>query len=981
MRFVLRRLRKQTVFALACAHLCAAMLLISGAGAEEKTSPKIMARVFEIARQRFFYKSEADFPEMLKKGLNNLETNIDEVLVDWPEEGRKFELVVGQNKKSFRYRDPRSWNDLEKISSQAFSFVHKNADSGEKNGGDIEYAMVNGMFSAVDRHTRIIPPREYKEFKVETEGSFTGLGIVISSRKGWITVVSPIEDTPAYRAGMKSGDKIVQIENESTVNMSIEEAVSKLRGPKGKPVNIRILRDSLTKPKLLTIVRDVIKIESVEEHLFSDGILYLKIKNFQRNTTESAVEALIKRKKKERLTGIILDFRDNPGGLLNQAAEISDLFLKYGTVFSVKKGDEINPYPASGRSRFELREKTVVLVNSGSASASEIVTGALKENDRALTMGTKTFGKGSIQDIVELSDGSAFKLTIAKYLIPGDISIHKVGITPDIFIEEVDFSEDMAIYKTPEFEFRLEQYRKDYIDDKMHREPEPPSYAFKILNESLTREYDEDDDDLPRNPDKKEKRKNWEKDPLILAARRIITESKGVDRSDMLQTASRVLESIREEENGRIKEKLEEFKVDWSDDGKKTEGEIKKANLKVTISPESRVFKAGEEAELQIKVENLGGDPVYKLTAVTDSENFLFDGREFIFGKISPGENAGWKSGVEIPKNARARDDECVIRFFDSSGKEVFSQTFTVAVEERNMPAISYNYEIVDDGRFGSKGNGDGRISADETITLLFRIKNTGLGVSEDLGLYLKNKSGEKLFLEKAIEEIGEIKPGEEEDVAMRFHFEKGEGDEIPEEAEFELMANDFESGFSAIYGITVPIEKGEEFSGKRGSVKIPEDTEILGGGFDGAVPVFLAKAGSSYRVRGNAGEWLKIKTGRKRAGWIKTALTSPLESGRPRPGLKYEFEGSPVISIDKHVSVTDKNEIEISGTVKDMEMVVNISFFNNDDKIHIINSREKERSFSFTVPLEDGINEMKITAKDTSDLETVRTFYVRKKI
>ncbi len=961
---------------IAVAVLCAVALIPFTVKAEEASSPKIMGAVFEIVKNKFVHKSTVDFQKMLKQGLDHLEIKIDEVLVDWPEEG-VFDIVVGEKKKSFRYEEPKTWEDLRKISGEAFSFVHTNARKKEKSDGRIEYTMVNGMLTAEDRHSRIIPPRNYEEFVVETEGSFSGLGIVISTRKGWITVVSPIEDTPAYRAGMKSGDKIVQIENESTVNMSIVEAVHRLRGPKGEPVNIRILRDSMDKPKALTIVRDLIKIESVEEHLFDDGILYIKIKNFQRNTTDSVLEALKKRKKEGKIAGIILDLRDNPGGLLDQAGRISDLFLRFGTIFSIKSGQSIRAYVAQDRNRFELREKTVILVNSGSASASEIVTGALRENDRALTMGTTTFGKGSIQDIFELADDSALKLTIANYLIPGNISIHKVGITPDIFIEEVDFSEEKAIYKTPEFSFYLEKYREEK-EDKL-REPDPPSYAFKILNESLIDEdaKEEDPDKVPKTSTKSEKRAKKEKDPLIAAARRIIAGSDGVDRSDMLKTASDVLSQIKKDENEHIKQKLEGFMVDWSGAVEGENGaEIK---LEAEVVPENGVFKAGEEAEIKVRVANLGDSPVYKLTAVTDSENRLFDRKEFVFGKVAPGGKAEWKAGVKIPENAKTRNDECVLRFFDSSGTEVFSKTFTVATEKKDRPAISYNYEIVDDGRFGSKGNGDGRIGKDETIALLFRIKNRGKGGAEDIGVYLKNRSGKKLFLEKAIEEVGVMAPGETRDIAMRFRVEDKWGEKKNEKAEFELIANDFNIGFSSKYKITVPPHETAEFTESAGAVQASTNAAIFGGSFEKAPRISFAKAGSSYKVTGSTGDRLKVELGGDRYGWIKAGDTVPFE-GEVSPDFTYALASPPVITLDTPDVVTDKEEIRISGFVKDMEPVVNISFFNNNNKIHIINSQGTKQDFTFNIPLEDGMNQLIITARDSNDLRSARTFYIRKK-
>ena len=379
---------------------------------------------------------------MLIEGLNKLESSLDEVLVDFnePENSSNFTIQVNNNIKEYNNLEIYDLENVGDVVQDVFAFVITHLKNEDIETIDIEYVLTDKMLKTLDQHSGIITPEVYKEFMIETEGSFGGLGIVIGIRDGQLTVISPIEGTPAYIAGIKPNDKIVQIENESTINMSLIEAVSKLRGKKGTPVNIFVLRESFTNPKEFQITRDTIMIESVEDFVLDDNVLYLRIRDFQKNTLQSLADAIEKHGK--GLNGVILDLRGNPGGLLDQAEKVSDLFLSTGTVVTTKIGNTKKSYNAKF-SPPEFEGEVVVLVDSGSASASEIVAGALKNNQRAIIIGERTFGKRFRQQIFDLRDGSALKLTIANYLTPGDISIQDVGITPDIRIKPAIISEEI----------------------------------------------------------------------------------------------------------------------------------------------------------------------------------------------------------------------------------------------------------------------------------------------------------------------------------------------------------------------------------------------------------------------------------------------------------------------------------------------------------------------------------------------------------
>lgn len=302
------------------------------------------------------------------------------------------------------------------------------------------YGGIKGMLQELDPHTNFLPPEVYKEFETETSGEFGGIGIEITVQNDILTVISPIEDTPAYEAGIQAGDKIVEINGESTKGFSLAEAAQRMRGKRGSKVRLGIYRDGFDKPREFVVARGVVKVKSVKYTDLDDGYGYIRLTSFIENSApemENALKALVKGHKD--IKGLIIDLRRNPGGLLDQAIKISDLFLENGVIVSTmgrnKREKEVVYAKKEGTySGFPI----IVLMNEYSASASEILAGALQDNKRALIMGQQSFGKGSVQSVVKLGDGSGLKLTVARYYTPSGRSIQAEGIKPDVFVEEVD---------------------------------------------------------------------------------------------------------------------------------------------------------------------------------------------------------------------------------------------------------------------------------------------------------------------------------------------------------------------------------------------------------------------------------------------------------------------------------------------------------------------------------------------------------------
>ena len=305
---------------------------------------------------------------------------------------------------------------------------------------------INGMLNSLDPHSAYLTPDLYKELQMDTQGRFGGLGIEITIKSGVLTVVSPIEDTPAFKAGIKPGDMIFKIEDEFTKDMTLIEAVKRMRGPKGTKITISIKREGVPELIDFTLTRDTIRIQSVRSRSLEEGYGYIRLAQFQERSDRDLQKALEKFKaEKGGIKGLVLDLRNNPGGLLTQAVRITDLFLDSGLIVYTEGRIESQKHKYFAQKENSwLDFPMVVLVNGGSASASEIVAGALQDHKRAVVLGTKTFGKGSVQTILPLDDNSALRLTTARYFTPKGRSIQATGIVPDIIVESLPLPEGKA---------------------------------------------------------------------------------------------------------------------------------------------------------------------------------------------------------------------------------------------------------------------------------------------------------------------------------------------------------------------------------------------------------------------------------------------------------------------------------------------------------------------------------------------------------
>lgn len=376
--------------------------------------------------------------------------------------------------------DPNDYNYL-KFLGETIEKIKSDYVDDVKNKELVESA-IDGMLSSLDPHSNFLNADSLKQMKIQTKGAFGGLGIEVTMENGFVKVISPIDDTPAYKAGIKAGDYITHLDGKSVIGLNLNEAVNKMRGPVGTKLKVTIGRSN-QEAFDVTIKRDIIKIASVKSKLEED-VGYIRITSFSEQTSKSTKDAIKKFKKEKNLRGYVLDLRNNPGGLLDQAVSVSDLFLEKGEIVSTRGKNSENPEMYKAKSGDIIDGKPlVVIINGGSASASEIVAGALQDHKRAILLGTRSFGKGSVQTIIPVKPYGALRMTTAKYFTPSGRSIQKTGIEPDIVVEERELkkADNKKISREEDLKGALKNpSNKDKKEEKENKEKSDEIVDFQL---------------------------------------------------------------------------------------------------------------------------------------------------------------------------------------------------------------------------------------------------------------------------------------------------------------------------------------------------------------------------------------------------------------------------------------------------------------------------------------------------------------------
>jgi len=691
---------------------------------------------------------------LLESAFRAVESQFPEVIVD-PAEDRKSVTVRARGfEQSFDLSVLEGSADIARVIDQIVDFI------AARLGDDVEkdkllYLTVNGALRELDPHTNIFSMKHFKDFKTSTSGSFGGIGFTFNAADGELTIISPIPDTPAARAGLQSGDRIVFIDGVPTTNMSSDTAVGRMRGEPGTAVTLTIAREGWNEPHDFPIIREIIKIVSVESRLLKGGdestVVYARVKNFQTDTS-AELAAAIRKLETPATAGVILDMRNNPGGLLDEAIKLADGFLDEGAIVSTRNRSGRGKVDSAKRSdRAFTRLPLIVLVNRGSASASEIVAAALQDR-RALLIGERTFGKGSVQQAFPLSDGGGVLLTVAQYLTPGDVSIQSIGVEPDIALESVLVSPEklqLAAVKGHLGEADLENAfstwgnaRREAVASLRFLRTEDPEHDT-LLNPEKKRE-------IRREPSEKEKAAKLSGEFEVRLARRILGAAKGrkdaASRSGLLAAAQGVMATIAPEEEKKIGTALAARAIDWSA-GNASGGAM--ATLAARL-PQGQVLNAGEKAGITVAVTNTGRETLHRVWGRTVSTNPLLKNIDFAFGTIAPGQTREWTAPFEVPGAIEERWDTLSLTLQASGAEAVTLSGGSLETKSRPAPEYAYRYTLTDENLQDKSKSGDGRLEKGERARLTVEVTNRGRAESPLLEVNLSADEKEELYLEEA---------------------------------------------------------------------------------------------------------------------------------------------------------------------------------------------------------------------------------------
>ena len=967
------------------------------------TQLRAVTATLDKIRKKYVEPDRVKPRQMFLGALDMIQKTVAQVIVSHAKNEKTVTVRVEEKEQKFRVDNVQGHWDVAARLREVFVFLQKNLKGKEVKLDQIEYAAANGILRTLDPHSVFLSPEAYEEMNVSTSGHFGGLGIVISMRDQMLTVMRPMPGTPAGRAGLKRLDRILKINNESTLNMPLSDAVDRLRGKPGSQVTIWIHRDgdegwSGTRPFELN--REIIRVSSVVSEKLGEGVGYVRIKQFQQTTTKELQAALRNLSAAKSLNGLVLDLREDPGGLLDQAGQVVDTFLEEGMIFATVGESEGRHEQQAKRQGTQPNYPIVVLVNEGSASASEIVTGALRNQDRAVVLGRTTFGKGSVQLVFPevTPEKAALKLTIAQYLVPGDISIQGTGVMPDIMLEPMTADTlEMDLFVN-ESGMRERDLQKT-LSAGGRRVQQPATYNLRYnLPESVRAEIRERGSTLDDV---------FVRDTPIQIAARLVSSMKPGKRSKQLAQLSGVLEELQEAELKEVAADLKDLGVDWSAPPQADfEGaQPKDISVKLWSDRPGDSVTAGEEMTLSVEVTNGSTQPLYQLRAITKSHAGYYDQRELVFGKVLPGETKtaqvalGWcqtegrkpgstkrvpldaKRICRLPKDAVDRQDVVDVRFFAEGSEPPAAVSFRPTVVSLPRPVFAYSYHIADN----RAANENGYLEKGEGASIFLRVKNVGTGRTYETQANLQNLTGDGLLLKKGRFDISGMKPGETRDVEFTLDVLKTLA---ADELKLEMSIADRDLAVFASEKLVVPVvskRAAPAVAPASGNLKAKSRAPVFAQPDGASEPIGHIPQGAGVSARGTSGAFYSLTLGERRYGFVKK---SDLVAGGA-PGLQAEtfvpvLSHSPPRLVVKTAALSTSAErvkIEIdalddSGGVQDVFV-----FVGNTKVFYKPNSgpMKNRMKVSLDAPLSDGVNVITVVARENEDTSTRYRTVVRK--
>ncbi len=977
---------------------------------EDPTDLRVLDWTLWNVSKYYVESGRVDPSAMTMAGLEALEAVIPEVLVQ-PLEAGKVKVRVGTTEREFEADANALWAVGPQV-REVFRFVNDHAQLSEDEQREAEYAIVEGVLSTLDPHTNLLRPDAYEDMRTNTSGHFGGLGIEVGMREGEITVIRVLPGNPAAKVGMQAGDRIVQIDDESTVTMTLNEAVGLMRGPEGSEIAVYVRREGLEKPRKFVIERAQIKLDSVTGEILPGkdaqgndvkiGLVQIS-RNFAQ-TTGNELRAQLATFEKAGVAGIVLDMRDNPGGLLNAAVEVADAFVDSGTIVAtVGESSPRDESKADGRYQF-ADVPLVVLVDQGSASATEIVAGALRNLDRAVIVGRRTFGKGSVQVLHDrrVSDTElALKLTVAQYLTPGDVSIQSVGVSPDLETVPVYVGEEyLAYYGRKRFDLVREESLSSHLESAKTQAQAITAGPLFFLQQGSVADGSgaPDENGQPRRVELEE---NTDKrvamllqDPELRMARDLAIWAPSSKRSDILAKLPKFMQDQAKIEAARITKSLASRGIDWSEGPAPSAGQSAVLEVALSTDKPNHTIRGGEHGVLTVEVSNTGTAPAYQVRAISESDYNYFDERELMFGKIEPGETKTATLKLSVSAHELSRTDRIDFQVLSQHGAKLAEGSRTsidVAAQGIPRPAFAYGYQIIDDpalvsGRSSIKGNGDGLLQVGERVHLRVWVQNSGAGGAQDARVQLRNGSGDAVFLHEGRGKIGELSIGKHDFVDLDFEVQKP-----TREVDLQLTVNDNKIGEFVTEEIVFPISQPLKFDGSSQGAAASGNIDLYAAPGSDAPRLAKVEAGQRFASLGSADGWHKLEIAKGQVAYARAeGLT--LDGSTPRRPGKAQMVyavSPPKITLTGVPSQTASEAITVGGVATDTEQVRDLyitvynpsrNLFGAAEKVFYQASQDPETGrleFSAEVPLQPGNNIIDVYARENDQVTGVERMWV----
>ena len=931
-----------------------------------------LSRVIYYIKEHYVDPSRVFPKEMFVAAVEEIEKSVPEVLVDARD--HSVAVTVGDQEREFRIDNLDQPWEVAMALRDVFGFLQDKVAEGTELR-DIEYAAINGLLSTLDPHSVLLRPESFDDVRMSTKGEFGGLGIVISIRDSRLTVISPIVDTPAYRAGIKAQDKIVKIGEESTVNMSTEDAVTRLRGKPGTKIDIWILRSGWDEPRLFRLQRAIIKIESVTSELLADGIGSIRIKNFQGNTYDDMVSQLdgLRAKLGGELKGLVLDLRNNPGGLLDQAVAIADHFIASGPlVITVGEGRKKREERSASYIGSETQYPMAVLVNGGSASASEIVSGAIKNLDRGIVVGQKTFGKGSVQVLYDFKDRSALKLTIAQYLTPGDVSIQSVGIQPDIVVNPIMIKKELVRAFEPN-----RSPREEDLDHHLKKFDRANTEAQKA---AFTIDHVQNDEVEDKDPEPDELADQFRTDYEIDLAQKLLSTSKGT-RPQMLDSSKPVLEDEIQKQGILTAEAFEKLGVNWEAKSTSPSSPLSISST-IVVKPKTgkKVF-AGASVDVIATVTNRSQKTMSRVYGLSKSENGFFDRLEFPFGTLKPGETKQWSVERKLPLALSERADLVEFEVHSDTNIEEQGSSTIAEISAETPPLLTYSYHF--DDRKG--GNGDGLIQVGEQIDFIIDVKNLGKTAAKDAFVTVRNSGGSEVFLKVGRASLGEIDAGKSKRASLNFEV-KGNTGVSAAKLQLSVWDGEFATGFSD--ELEIDFGEAKQVQNVRGVVESKVDVTVYSGASAETNPLGTLKSGARVRATMKTGGFTRVVLGKDAFGFIDSNALKSAKKLRKKLGFKRQpGQEPPRIGLSLPALITEDSALNLEIQVSDRDSLRDMYIFVNDQKVFFTKLGDAVRGkdgetvvLRPKIPLEEGTNEIGLVVRESDTLMGRRSFAIYRK-